>query len=125
MAESTVKSLTVANEGLKAESSVLNKKVIAQKDTIEKLIGVNNLDPVVPREVRGKVLVVDPKWDFLVLDVGARNNIPPNGVMLISRNGELVAKVRIMDVQDQRSIANIMPGWKIKDVSEGDVVLAY
>ncbi len=122
---STVKSLTVENAGLKAESSVLSKTVKARDLTIQQLVGVNNLDPVVPREVRGKVLVVDPKWDFLVLDVGARNNIPPNGVMLISRNGELVAKVRIMDVQDQRSIANIMPGWKIKDVSEGDVVLAY
>ena len=104
---------------------MLSKTVKARDLTIQQLVGVNNLDPVVPREVRGKVLVVDPKWDFLVLDVGARNNIPPNGVMLISRNGELVAKVRIMDVQDQRSIANIMPGWKIKDVSEGDVVLAY
>ena len=122
---SAVKSLTVENAGLKAESSVLSKTVKARDLTIQQLVGVNNLDPVVPREVRGKVLVVDPKWDFLVLDVGARNNIPPNGVMLISRNGELVAKVRIMDVQDQRSIANIMPGWKIKDVSEGDVVLAY
>lgn len=45
--------------------------------------------------------------------------------MLVSRNGELVAKVRVADVQDSRSIANIMPGWKLKDVMEGDVVLPY
>jgi len=36
-----------------------------------------------------------------------------------------VAKVRITNVQSQRSIANILPGWKLKDVMEGDVVLAY
>jgi hypothetical protein len=82
-------------------------------------------DPPVPREVRGKVLVVDPKWDFLVLDVGAKQEVPEKGVLLVSRNGELVAKVRVMNVQDQRSIANIMPGWKLKDVLEGDVVVPY
>jgi hypothetical protein len=59
------------------------------------------------------------------MDVGTRNEVPQKGVLLVSRNGELVAKVRVMDVQDQRSIANIMPGWKIKDIMEGDVVLAY
>jgi len=122
---STVKSLTVNNQGLVAEVKVFSDKTKDLKTQLDRVLGRENLDPPVPREVRGKVLVVDPKWDFLVLDVGARNNIPQNGVMLISRNGELVAKVRIMDVQDQRSIANIMPGWKIKDVSEGDVVLAY
>jgi hypothetical protein len=30
-----------------------------------------------------------------------------------------------MTVEDQRSIANVMPGWKLKDIIEGDVVLAY
>ena len=80
---------------------------------------------ILARTVKGKVLVVDPKWDFVVLDVGARNEVPEKGVLLVSRNGELVAKVRVMNVQDQRSIANIMPGWKLKDVTEGDVVLAY
>lgn len=122
---STVKSLTVQNQGLVAEVGLFSEKAKNLKTQLDVVLGRENQDPPVPREIRGKVLVVDPKWDFLVLDVGARNNIPQNGVMLISRNGELVAKVRIMDVQDQRSIANIMPGWKIKDVSEGDVVLAY
>ena len=122
---STVKSLTVENQGLVAEVKVFSEKAKGYKNQLDVLLGAANQDPPVPREVRGKVLVVDPKWDFLVLDVGSRNNVPQNGVMLISRNGELVAKVRVMEVQDQRSIANIMPGWKIKDVSEGDVVLAY
>ena len=78
-----------------------------------------------PQEVRGKVLVVDPKWDFLVLDVGAKIGLVDRGVLLVSRQGELVAKIRVTSVQDNRSIANIMPGWKLKDVMEGDVVLPY
>ena len=120
-----VKSLTTQNEGLSEEIKLFRKKAENLQFQINALIGGKEENPPVPREVRGKVLVVDPKWDFLVLDVGSRLNVPLNGVMLVSRNGELIAKVRVMNVQDQRSIANIMPGWKLKDVLEGDVVLPY
>lgn len=120
-----VKGLTVENQALKAEVDVAMKKVNTLDGRIKELVGAQQEDPYVPPQVRGKVLVVDPKWDFLVLDVGSRHSIPKNGVLLVSRNGELVAKVRVSEVQDGRSIANIMPGWKIKDVTEGDVVLPY
>ena len=120
-----VKSLTTQNEGLSEEIKLFRKKADNLQHQLDVVLGEKREDPPVPREVRGKVLVVDPKWDFLVLDVGSRLNVPLNGVMLVSRNGELIAKVRVMNVQDQRSIANIMPGWKLKDVLEGDVVLPY
>lgn len=119
------KNLRMANDGLKEEGKLLVTKVQKLQRQIDDLIGEKNIDPPVPATVRGKVLVVDPKWDFLVLDVGAKNELPERGVLLVSRNGELVAKIRVTNVQDQRSIANIMPGWKIKDVLEGDVVLPY
>jgi hypothetical protein len=35
----------------------------------------------------------------------------------------LVAKVQIRSVQSDRSIANVMPGWKLSEVMEGDQVL--
>ncbi len=120
----SVKSLTVESQALKVESQMLARKVTQQENTIKTLTGGAE-DPPLPRDIRGKVVVVDPKWDFLVLDIGAKNSLVQNGVLLVSRNGELVAKVRVMEVQENRSIANIMPGWKIKDVTEGDMVLPY
>ncbi len=80
---------------------------------------------MIPNSARGRVLVVDPKWDFLVLDVGSKLGLKDRGVLLVSRNGTLIAKVRVMNVQPDRSIANIMPGWKLKDVMEGDQVFPY
>ncbi len=121
----SVKSLTVESQALKAENSLLAKKLQVKEVELAQLRGENNQDPFLPRDIRGKVVVVDPKWDFLVLDIGSKNNLVQNGVLLVSRNGELVAKVRVMEVQEGRSIANIMPGWKIKDVTEGDIVLPY
>jgi hypothetical protein len=120
-----VKSLQVANEGLKEEGKLLANQVRKLTNQIAQITSDKEVDPPIPPDVRGKVLVVDPKWDFLVLDVGSKNNLPDRGVLLVSRQGELVAKIRVTSVQDSRSIANIMPGWKLKDVMEGDVVLPY
>jgi hypothetical protein len=119
-----LKAAQLSNEGLKEENKVFQAEVKKKQAELDAIRGKDE-DPFVPRDVRGKVLVVDPKWDFLVLDVGAKVGVPKKGVLLVSRNGELVAKVRVMTVEDQRSIANIMPGWKLRDIIEGDVVLAY
>jgi len=76
-----------------------------------------------PVGLKGRVLIVDPKWSFVVLDVGEKQGAVKNGVLMISRKTKLVAKVRIMSLQPERSIANILPGWNLAEVMEGDQVL--
>ncbi len=76
-----------------------------------------------PAALKGKVLVVDPKWNFVVLDVGEDKEVLEQGELLVSRNGRLVAKVKVRSVQKDRSVANIMPGWKIGEILEGDLVI--
>jgi len=68
------------------------------------------------------VVVVDPKWDFVVLNIGTDQSVLEHGEMLVSRNGKLVAKVIVRTVDKDRCIANIMPGWRLGDVFEGDLV---
>ena len=109
---------------LHEENKLFAKTIDRLKSEIDILKGPVD-DPVLPDSARGRVLVVDPKWDFLVLDVGSKLGLKDRGVLLVSRNGTLVAKVRVMNVQQDRSIANIMPGWKLKDVMEGDLVFPY
>src|SRR5262249_1199010 len=92
-----VKSLQIQNEGLVEENKLFRADIKKKEAQLAQLIGPNQ-DPPVPRDVRGKVLVVDPKWNFLVLDVGTKIGVPANGVLLVSRNGELIAKVRVMNV---------------------------
>ena len=122
---SNVKTLTTQVEGLREENKLFALDIKKKKAELAAIRLGKEEDPFVPQEVRGKVLVVDPKWDFLVLDVGSKIGLVDRGVLLVSRQGELVAKIRVTSVQDNRSIANIMPGWKLKDVMEGDVVLPY
>ena len=119
-----LKDIKLMNDGLGEENKLFKTKM----DKLEKEIAVlkgTDVDPRLPSSARGMVLVVDPKWDFLVLDVGSNRGLIDRGVLLISRNGALVAKVRVTNIQPDRCIANIMPGWKLKDVMEGDLVFPY
>lgn len=75
-----------------------------------------------PAGLRGRVLAVDPKFEFVVLDIGEEDGVLERGEMLVNRSGKLVARVRIMSVQANLSIANVMLDWKQADIMEGDVV---
>jgi len=46
-----------------------------------------------------------------------------NGELLVSRDGKLVAKVKITSVQKNQSIGNIEAGSKLGEVLEGDKVI--
>lgn len=80
------------------------------------------LEPKMPPVV-GKVIAVDPRYDFVVLDVGGNQGVVKDGRLLVNRDGKLVAKLRVTQVEPNRSIANIMPDWKQSDVMEGDQVV--
>lgn len=79
--------------------------------------------PDLPPGLKGKVVAVDPKWNFVVLDIGGSQGVLENAEMLVNRNGKLVAKVRITSVHPNSSVANILPAWAQADVMEGDQVI--
>jgi len=109
------------------EVSILEKKIIQREldKAEEKIAQLIDPDHVVRLNagLRGEILVADPKWEFVVVSFGEDEGAKLNGELLVSRNGRLVAKVIIKDVQKGRSIANMIPGWKLADVSEGDQVI--
>jgi len=76
-----------------------------------------------PATLVGKVLSVDPKWDFVVLNVGEDQGAQEHGELLVNRAGRLVAKIKISSVQKDGCIANVLPGWKLGEVLEGDQVI--
>jgi hypothetical protein len=112
----------------KAEIAVINgEKQILQRhlaSVTAKYLALTGDDPTIKlrADLKGKIVVVDPKWDFVVLDIGDDQGAVEDGEMLVSRQGKLVAKVILRSVQKDRSIANIVPGWKIGEPIEGDDV---
>ena len=111
-------SLSVAD----TENKVLARKVLKLQTELDRYITPDK--PVfLPASLKGKVLVADPKWNFVVLDVGENQGILEHGELLVNRNGKLVAKVIVRSVQKDRSVANVLPGWALGEVMEGDLVI--
>jgi len=79
--------------------------------------------PPLPSDLTARVLACDPKWGFLVLDVGESGGALARGELLVSRQGKLVAKVKIARVEKDCCIANLLPNWNIAEVMEGDVAI--
>jgi uncharacterized protein (DUF3084 family) len=105
----------------KEENRLLARKVIGLENELDRYRDPNK--PVyLPAALKGKVLVSDPKWNFVVVNIGVDQGVLEYGELLINRNGRLVAKVRVSRVEKDRSVANIMPGWQLGEVIEGDQV---
>ncbi len=118
------KGLQANLEGVQAENIVLGRKVYALQTELDRYKQPDNPPPVLlPAGLIGKVLVADPKWNFVVVNVGQDQGVLEYGELLVNRNGNLVAKVIVRTVQKNYCIANLMPGWGVGEILEGDQVI--
>lgn len=100
----------------------LGRELTVATNKLDQLTGGEH-DVILPTDLRGTVVVVDPKYEFVVLNIGGDKGLKENGVLLVNRNGKLVAKLKVRSIQPDRAIANVLPGWKLGEVMEGDSVL--
>ena len=107
---------------LVAENKILLDKIKGLDAELADYRDPNRIIPE-PPGTKGKIVAVDPKFNFVVLDIGRDKGILERGELLINRNGKLIGKVRIATVKDNRSIANIIQGWQQAEVMEGDQVM--
>jgi hypothetical protein len=115
------KDLQAALDASTDEKKLLGQKITRLQTELDRY--VNPEKPVfLPALLTGKVLVTDPKWNFVVLNIGLDQGVKEYGELLVNRNGKLVAKVIIRSAQKDRCIANVMPGWQLGEVMEGDQV---
>jgi uncharacterized protein YoxC len=111
-------------EALAGEKTIFLRSIAVLKS---KLLKYEEPDAKVklPDGLKGNVLEVGPQQDFVLLDIGANQGVLELGEMLVRRGDKLVGKVRIVKVDANRSIANLLPAWRQGDVAvaKGDAVL--
>ncbi len=113
---------------LKAAESKLAAVEGAKKKLEEELILAKSQAPpstgsgTLPEGLSGKITAVDPKWDFVVLSIGAKSGVLNGGEMSVSRAGKLIGRVKITKVEPAISIGSMIKAWKKGEVMEGDVV---
>ena len=75
--------------------------------------------------LEGRILAVNPAWNFVVLNLGDKNGVVNNAEMLIKRGTQLIGKVRITSVEPSTSIADIVANSVPQgtSISPGDNVI--
>lgn len=120
----SLRQVTADRDAIAAENKILNTKVKSlQSELADYKDPEGYAGPDMPVGLRGKVLVADPKYNFVVLDIGTQQGVLPAGRFLVSRNGQLIAKLKVKTAEPNRSIANVMPGWNLSEIMEGDQVI--
>jgi hypothetical protein len=75
--------------------------------------------------VHGSVLAYNQAYNFVVLNLGARNGVEPNSEMLVLRDGTLIGKIRISSVEPATAIGDILSNSLARgvQVQPGDSVI--
>lgn len=98
-------------------------KVNALEKTVDELETGLDIGKTVPKGLTGRILAVNPYWNFVVLDIGKGSGLISNTDMLVHRNDKLIGKVHVSAVKDDMSIAEIVNDWEQSPIREGDNVL--
>ena len=104
------------------ETSVKTKEEKIAQDTV-KIVRWEK--EIMIKGTRGKVMAVNPGWGFAVLSIGDKQGAAANKVMIVGRAGQAIGKVKITSVENNQSIADIIPGSFVKGmyVEPGDEVI--
>ena len=75
--------------------------------------------------VRGTILAVNQAYNFVVLNLGARQGVEPNSEMLVLREGTLIGKIRISSVEPATAIGDIITSTLARgvQVQPGDTLI--
>jgi len=118
-----VKVQSDAIAALEDEKAILARNAKELQNKIDLLLGGEDFVVKLPENTKGNVLAVDPKWNFVVLDLGKNKEMLEGGILMVHRNSQLVGKVRIREVLPDRCVATVMPGWRLGEIEEGDQVI--
>jgi peptidoglycan hydrolase CwlO-like protein len=126
----TLAKLTEAETKLKEQAQVTEtlqakaKEAEGRAKTLEEAASLRERQISKPG-LEGKVLAVNPNWNFVVLSIGDRAGVAPNSTLIVKRGEDLVAKVRVSSVEPSTSIADLIPGSTARGnyVRPGDTVI--
>ncbi len=73
----------------------------------------------------GRILAVNPAWNFVVLSLGDKQGVASNTELLVKRGNQLVGKIRVTSVEPSTSIADIVANSVPRGtvISPGDHVI--
>jgi len=120
----------------------LNKLINPDGGSADDLKLVKAGDVEATKMIKGEIVEINPKWDFVVVNIGSKNKVvqkigqrenlvdapvPADKSMTVARNladanPQFIGKIKITKVYDYCAIANVLPSPKGDTVKVGDKV---
>lgn len=72
--------------------------------------------------LEGKVIAVNRPFQFVVVDLGADQNLSIGSVLSIYRDKDFVGRIQVEEVRETVAACRILPEWTRQDVQENDLV---
>ncbi|MBI3417160.1 MAG: hypothetical protein HY043_17865 [Verrucomicrobia bacterium] len=105
------------------EKKVLSRNLTIAQAELDKFKGAEK-EVKLPENLKGKIVAVDNQYDFVVLNIGKNQDVQERGKLTVTRDGKLVAKLKVQRTEANQSIANVISGTKQLEVKEGDTVFS-
>ena len=126
-AEAKEKTLGIEVQELKTTLETLTVRLKNSEDKAAKQVGVikKYKDHVMVQGTRGTVTAVNSGWGFCVLSIGDKQGAAANRILIVTRDGQAIGKVKITNVEASQSVADIIPGTFVRGVyvEPGDRVI--
>ena len=112
VAEGEQKMLAAAKEKTEAELKKLREQVELTKPGGTKSVSLS-----------GRILAVNPTWNFVILDLGKNDQVVEGLTMVIYRGEKMIGKIKTVTVDAQTSVADVLPGTPATAIEVGDQVV--
>lgn len=110
--EGEQKMLSVAKEKAEADLKKLREQLELSKTGGSKSVSFS-----------GRILAVNPTWNFVIMDLGKKDQVVEGITMMIYRGEKLIGKIKTVTVDAQTTVADVLPGTPASAIEVGDQVV--
>ena len=121
--EASVQSKEDEIANLEAEKASLEEEKAMLEAQLEKCSAAQDTTRSLPPNTVGKVVMVNPEWQYLVVDLGSNQGAALGAELMVHRGDQFLGKIRLSAIREDVSIADFLPGAKVDQIKENDDVL--
>jgi hypothetical protein len=126
------KKVTATNEELRSELAAvrrekreLEQEIAERTGGIPGSVNVGKVRITTGRRFSGKVLVVNKRHKFVVINIGMNQGMEKGEVLIIHRGSTFVGKVQVIKVYEKMAAADLVADWMRDDVQVNDGVKKF
>ncbi|MEM1060106.1 MAG: hypothetical protein AAGK14_12725 [Verrucomicrobiota bacterium] len=110
---------------LTEEKGILENQLQEKEEEMKKVASAleRSKEGDLPPGISGRIAKVNQDWNFVVLDIGYKAGIVPNGELVVYRGNQMIGRVKVTSASPDTSVANILPEWQQAQIRPGDRVL--